>query len=153
MADIVRVTIIGAAAAAVFAGSLAAPNVFAQATTEPLKSAGKTADDLFPAPFDASKLRKYDITFDDSVSTDVQKTQTVTKIAFGKKKTVSIVTTPSGVYSSDAITSPNVRYPGIEVAPRRWSDWWNENDGQALPVRLTIGSITYLGYVAAANRT
>lgn len=153
MVDIVRVTLIAAAAGAVFAGGLAAPNVLAQATTEPLRSAGKTAEDLFPAPFDASKLRKYAITLDDSVSTDVLSRRTVTKISFGRKSVVSIVTTPSGTYSSDAITSPNIRYPGIEVGPRRWGDVWAVRDAEALPVSITIGSFTYLGVVAPAART
>jgi hypothetical protein len=41
----------------------------------------------------------------------------VRKIAFGHPTVVTIVTTSSGTYSSDAITSPHVLYPGIEVTP------------------------------------
>ena len=54
------------------------------------------------------------------MSTDVQRTQIVKKIGFGQRTIVAIVTTPSGTYSSDAITSPYVRYPGIDVHGRHW---------------------------------
>lgn len=37
----------------------------------------------------------------------------VRKIEAGKTSLVSVVTTPSGVYSSDGLDSPHVRYPGI----------------------------------------
>ena len=49
------------------------------------------------------------------MSADVQRTASVTKIEHGRKSNVSIVTTLSGTYSSDAITSPHVLYPGIHV--------------------------------------
>ncbi|HEY9012256.1 MAG TPA: hypothetical protein VIN06_14685 [Devosia sp.] len=48
-----------------------------------------------------------------SVSQDVLSTQVVRKIEAGKTSFVSVVTTPSGVYSSDGLDSPHVRYPGI----------------------------------------
>ena len=40
---------------------------------------------------------------------------TVRKIGYGQTSIVNIITTSSGVYSSDALTSPHVLYPGIHV--------------------------------------
>lgn len=48
-----------------------------------------------------------------SVSQDVLSTQVVRKIEAGKTSFVQVVTTPSGVYSSDGLDSPHVRYPGF----------------------------------------
>jgi hypothetical protein len=44
-------------------------------------------------------------------------TSTVRKIGYGESRLVTISTTSSGVYSSDGLASPNIRYPGIEVQP------------------------------------
>ena len=52
-----------------------------------------------------------------AVSRAVQNVQTIRKIGYGNVTTVSIVTTPSGVYSSDGLASPHVLYPGIEAKP------------------------------------
>ncbi len=50
------------------------------------------------------------------VSLEPLSTVTVRKIAFGQTSFVTVTTTSSGVYSSDALASPHVRYPGIHVA-------------------------------------
>ena len=42
-------------------------------------------------------------------------TSTVSKVGFGRVTTVRITTTASGVYSSDAMISPHIRYPGVHV--------------------------------------
>jgi hypothetical protein len=119
MTDYVRMIAIGGVVGGVVAGGLAAPAVFASVQDVPAKvAAATTISDLFPAPFDPKGLRKYAITFDDSVSTDAQHADTITKISFGHKTLVSIVTTLSGTYSTDAIASPYVRYPGVEVSPK-----------------------------------
>ena len=41
---------------------------------------------------------------------------TVRKVGYGRTSFVTIATTPSGVYSSDALASPHVRYPGVYTA-------------------------------------
>lgn len=116
MAFPIRTVFLSGGLAAIIAGALAAPSFFPAAfAAEPQKHMLDTASEIFPKPFDPSTLKKFDITIDDSVSTKVQRTDTVQKIGFGKRTIVSIVTTPSGTYSSDAIASPNVRYPGIDV--------------------------------------
>ncbi|MDO8360870.1 MAG: hypothetical protein Q7T08_12655 [Devosia sp.] len=141
--------------AAMVVGAFATPILFPAAfADEPASTALKTASDLFPPPFDPKKLVKYDIVFDDSISTEVQSTQLVKKIGYGKKTMVSIVTTPSGTYSSDALTSPNVRYPGIEVTPkpsdddedRFWISSSSSRYGTSNSISFSSGSFTYYTY-------
>ena len=43
----------------------------------------------------------------------------IRKIAYGRTSFVTVATTESGVYSSEALTNPHVRYPGIYVDPLR----------------------------------
>ncbi|MBI4922921.1 MAG: hypothetical protein HY834_14330 [Devosia nanyangense] len=140
--------------AAMVAGAFATPMLFPAAfADEPASIALRTASDLFPPPFDPKKLVKYDIVFDDTVSTEVQSTQLVKKIGYGQKTMVSIVTTPSGTYSSDALTSPNVRYPGIEVTPkarddedRFWISSFASPYGTGHSTAFSVGSFTYYTY-------
>jgi hypothetical protein len=77
------------------------------------------ADEFFPS-FDASRLVKYDdalfdVQTDDSVSLKANSVAHIRKIEFGRASTVDIVTTSSGIYSTDAMFSPHIRYPGIDV--------------------------------------
>jgi hypothetical protein len=117
MAFPIRTVFLSGGLAAIIAGALVAPSLFPAAfAAEPQKHLLDAASEFFPKPFDPSTLRKFDISVDDSVSTKVQRSDTVQKIGFGKRTIVSIVTTPSGTYSSDAIASPYVRYPGIDVS-------------------------------------
>jgi hypothetical protein len=117
-----RTVAISAVLALVAGGTLATPALFPQAfASEPQHQLIRSAKDIFPPPFDASKLRKFDIELADSVSTEPLRTQYVRKIAFGRPTTVTIVTTSSGTYSSDAIASPHVLYPGIDVTTKRGS--------------------------------
>lgn len=60
--------------------------------------------------------RTYEVSFDASISDQVTSTGTVRKIGFGKETLVTIVTTPSGTYSTDGFASPHVLYPGVSVA-------------------------------------
>ncbi|KKB08845.1 hypothetical protein [Devosia chinhatensis] len=76
--------------------------------------------DEMPAGFNADKLvrfgdRDYEVAYADWVSTDPLSTATVKKIEAGKVSYVSITTTATGTYSTDALTSPHVLYPGIDV--------------------------------------
>lgn len=97
------------------AGMLALPAVLPPALAEeqPAKTLLGSMDELVPKRFDVGNLVKYDITMEPSVVTDVVSTRTVRKIGFGRTEFVEIVTTPSGVYSSDGLASPHIRYPGI----------------------------------------
>lgn len=73
-----------------------------------------------PTGFDTSRLvkfddRHYEIDYDTSVSTDVLKSTRIRKIEGGRVSYVSIGTTSTGTYSSDALTSKHIQYPGIAV--------------------------------------
>jgi len=59
--------------------------------------------------------RNYEVNYGDNVSTQILSSRVVRKIEFGKETFVSVVTTPSGVYSTDGLASVNVLYPGISV--------------------------------------
>ena len=147
-----RTVAISGGLAALVAGALASPAVFPQAfADEPQHSLVKTASEIFPKPFDLKLLKKFDVTFDKSVSTEVIGTQIVRKIAFGQKSEVAIVTTPSGVYSSDALTSPYVRYPGIDVAPKYPHNFFSysmstSRYGTGIWTSFSRGSFTFYNY-------
>lgn len=154
MADLVRYIAIGGTIGALVAGTIVAPSVFAAVIDVPAKVVGATSiSDLFPPPFDPDKLRKYAITFDETVSTNVQRQTSVKKIGYGEKSVVTIVTTPSGTYSSDGIASPYVRYPGIDVEPKRrgghprfWSSTYSSKYGTSRSYGFSSGSFTYFNY-------
>ncbi|MDB5612591.1 MAG: hypothetical protein JWQ22_244 [Devosia sp.] len=84
---------------------------------------------------DASKLVRYEnrdylVDYDASVSTDALSTTRVKKVEAGKVSYVTITTTATGTYSSDAMFSKHVQYPGIDVqpvhyGPNHFSYWSN----------------------------
>ncbi|MBU1304981.1 MAG: hypothetical protein KKF33_05615 [Alphaproteobacteria bacterium] len=111
---------LGAAAATALAasGPGAVVEVFADELAQTVVAPG----------FDTSRLvkyegRKYVVTADPSVSQEPLSTQTVKKIEGGRVSYVTITTTSTGTYSSDAMFSPNVQYPGIAVEPVR-PEWF-----------------------------
>ena len=133
---------------AVFAGgilalTILAPQQIAAIAEEPVEMALATIDKLFPAPVDPRLFRHYEFTIDESVSTDVQRTQVVKKIGHGITSRVTIVTTPSGTYSTDGMLSPYVRYPGIEKRLRTWPDDFYLADGGRW-MSYADGSFIYL---------
>lgn len=78
--------------------------------------------DEAPAGFDPSRLvkfegRKYAVDYDASVATTPLSTTRIKKIEGGSVSYVTITTTETGTYSSDAMFSPHVQYPGIAVEP------------------------------------
>lgn len=80
--------------------------------------------DEMPAGMDTTKLvkfddRDYEINYAPWVSTDPISSSTVKKIEGGKVSYVTIATTATGTYSSDALTSRHVLYPGIDVTEKR----------------------------------
>jgi hypothetical protein len=150
MADIVRVVAIGGTIGALIAGSLAAPAFLQKAfASEPAKVASVFTDILPRQPYDPSGLLKLDVVLGPGVSTDVQRSAIVSKISYGHREYVSIITTPSGTYSSDALTSANVKYPGIDVVPRFEGNWFNPFRFGGKWTSSTSGSITTLSFVPA----
>jgi hypothetical protein len=89
----------------------------AVANEEPARTLLSNASEIFPPPFDPNDLLKWEYTVEPSVSTEVQRQSTIRKIGYGNTEFVQILETPSGTYSTDGLTSPNVDYPGIHKKP------------------------------------
>jgi hypothetical protein len=68
--------------------------------------------------------RDYVVDYDDWVATDPLSTVRVKKVEAGKVSYVTITTTATGTYSTDAMFSNHVQYPGISVE-RDSSDTYN----------------------------
>lgn len=88
--------------------------------------------DEMPAGFDTDNLVKFDdrsyrVAYEPWVSTDPVSSTSVKKIEAGRVSQVSISTTQTGTYSTDALTSRHVSYPGIEVKEidRRGGFWFS----------------------------
>ena len=151
MVDPIRVLAYGAFFGSMVAWSVVAPERMSAVAEEPVKAATAAIDTLFPPSVDPNIFRKYDLVFDESISTDVKRTQIVTKIGAGRSTEVTIVTTPSGIYSTDGLLSPHVRYPGIEKklkwwgGNRTWSYSSRSSDGGSW-TSFSNGSFTYYTY-------
>ncbi len=63
--------------------------------------------------------RRYKVEIDPSVSRKVLNQYRVRKFGFGRLENVQILTTASGTYSSDALKSEHIVYPGINVSEIR----------------------------------
>ncbi len=94
---------------------LALPSLLppAIANEEPAHTLLSSAREIFPPPFDFDGLARYTYDVSPAISTDVLKESTVRKIGYGNTEVVRVVQTPSGTYSSDALASPYIEYPGI----------------------------------------
>lgn len=76
--------------------------------------------DEMPTGFDTSRLvkfndRDFEVSYEPWVDTAPTSTATVKKVEGGQVSYVTISTTATGTYSTDAMTSSNVQYPGISV--------------------------------------
>lgn len=127
-----KAILLGAAAAfAVIAGTGAAltadpaqPDWFTQATDTATNLAEMTSSDvknMMPVTSgsfaDLLHIDETSTVIAPTVSREIIGTQSIRKIGFGHETSVQIVTTPSGVYSSDGIASSHVLYPGIKGKP------------------------------------
>lgn len=117
------------AAIGAFAGTaatlvLAMPSIIpdAWADEEPIRTmqvAKHQVLELFDRDLD---LFKPQWSVEPGVSQVVTSTHVVRKIEAGQTSFVSVVTTPTGVYSSDGLDSPNIRYPGLHRDKNREFD-------------------------------
>jgi hypothetical protein len=157
MIDTLRMIAIGGAIGALFVGTLTAPQFMravADDHVEAIEIAAATVDDLFgPGTVDSKAFRKYDITIDDTVSTEIKSTRVIKKIAHGRTSMVEIVTTPTGTYSTDGLQSPHVRYPGIEVESKGDGAGflYGQRSGGGFWSMVTTGSFTYITYKLATK--
>lgn len=114
-------TLIGAAIVGGLAGLLRLPPAIAEELdtrlADILPPVGAVID---PDALVRFKDRDYSVTYEDWVDTNPIERTTIRKIAFGKTTFVTVTTTDAGAFSSEALFSPHVRYPGVHVtaAPR-----------------------------------
>lgn len=111
------------------------------ADEQPLKLLQASKQDLLDMFDGNAEFFKPGWTVEDSVSTDVLSTRTVRKIEAGRTSFVTIATTATGVYSSDGLTSTNVRYPGIHA----------EHQQAVLLAILTGGSWSVISPISAGS--
>jgi hypothetical protein len=83
-----------------------------------------------PASLVRFEDRDYNVDYDDWVATDPLSTVRVKKVEAGRVSYVTITTTATGTYSTDAMFSRHVQYPGISVeqiepSRNRFSYWTN----------------------------
>lgn len=118
---------LGAVCASVLAvtGPGAVVSTFADELVQKVVAPGFDTDNLVKF-----EDRNYIVEREDWVSTDVLSSSRIKKVEAGRVSYVTISTTPTGTYSSDAMFSPHVQYPGISVTPdedsrRRFAYWTN----------------------------
>lgn len=120
MENLARPIAIGGAIGLLAAGMLALPTMLPPtlAHEEPARTLLSTSNELFPRPLSADMFVKPPrFITEPYVATEVIREATVRKIGFGKTEFVRIATTATGTYSSDALDSPHVLYPGFHVNP------------------------------------
>jgi hypothetical protein len=83
-----------------------------------------------PASLVRFEDRDYVVDYEDWVATDPLSSTRVKKVEAGKVSYVTITTTQTGTYSTDAMFSRHVQYPGISVESadpdrNRFSYWTN----------------------------
>lgn len=60
--------------------------------------------------------RDYDVRYEDWVATEPLSHTRIKKIEYGQVSYIDVTTTQTGTYSSDAMFSDHIQYPGVEVA-------------------------------------
>ena len=115
MPDQMRIITGGALAGLLVAGMLALPSLLpaAIAEDEPMRTLFMSRDELLPQRVDGRDFVKPDFTVEPWVSTEVLSETTILKIGYGRTTFVTIAETATGTYSTDALNSPHIRYPGI----------------------------------------
>lgn len=112
------------------------------------------ADEAAVQGVDASSLvryegRDYDVNYDDWVDANPLTTTRVKKVEAGKVSYVTITTTATGTYSTDAMFSNHVQYPGIAVTAtepdRSFFSYWSNGRWSAFSTG-NAGSFTYYGF-------
>lgn len=102
-------------------------------------------DGVDPSSLVRYEGRDYDVAYEDWIDTDPQAISIVKKIEGGRVSYVTITTTASGTYSTDAMFSKTVRYPGITVGEQRRDDrfsYWSNGHWTSFSTRIG-DSFTY----------
>lgn len=123
MEKMIKPALIGTAIGVVVAALISAAGTMAGAAAQdqPAAQLIEAVNALFPQEQRGELLKLGDAQFEVRAAPGVSlipiATSSVRKIGYGQSRYVSISTTSSGVYSSDGLMSPHVRYPGLEVLP------------------------------------
>lgn len=152
-----------AALVAAFAGSYAVTSMIsaydgglnAQANLLATQVLMGSTSDVVGEPFSATDpdgyLRfdsdDYSVSVSPDVSLDVLGTSVITKIQGGHLTKIQVVQTPTGVYSTDGLASPHVRYPGIWVSMNEsqvTGGAWALTESGWTPLPTTGNSLVYL---------
>lgn len=88
----------------------------------PVLADGEPSHAIDPSKLVIHHGQPYTVSYDETVSSDPVSISRVKKIEAGRVSWVTIATTTSGTYSTDAMFSPNVRYPGVSVKRVGWPD-------------------------------
>ena len=146
MSELLRLVAAGTAIGTVAALVLPAMLPSAQAVEEPLQLLSSTVEEILLPPVDVADLVKRDVAIEPQIATEVLRSTRIKKIGFGRVEYVDIVETASGTYSTDAVESAHVRYPGIHsrggtdaIALTAWS-----TDGWELLRPVAAGSFVLL---------
>ena len=129
------------------AGMLPAVTAEESSTISPMEALMSPARTLFPAPFDVDGLVRWNFEVDPGVSLEPIRQSMVKKISFGHVEQVNIVETESGVYSSDAIVNPHIRYPGIVVTPQREAQAMLQWNGYGWSTLKPLGAASFVTVV------
>ncbi len=132
--DATRAIILGGAAGLAGLVMLALPDYLppAVASDEPIRTLLSSPSELWPPAFNPDTLMKWDYYVQPGVSIEPIRESTVRKIGYGKTTMVHVMETESGVYSTDALASPHVEYPGIikQLRPTESELIWQLVDGR-----------------------
>lgn len=101
--------------------------------------------DEMAAGFDTAGLvhvdhNDYTTDYDSTVSTEPLTRTRIKKIEYGRVSYVDITTTSSGTYSSDAMFSPHVKYPGVHVGRTKHGQYGSVSiwDGKSQWINLPL---------------
>jgi len=100
--------------------------------------------------------RYFAIGTEPGVSLEPLSTSVVRKIGYGQTSFVTVATTSSGVYSSDGLKDPHVRYPGVFVdrlhlsaLPGEGIFGWSKLTGWVKIPLVDAGSVAFLDWSPA----
>jgi hypothetical protein len=157
MGKIMRQLVLGVAVTAAVSGLLTSPlwlqSAMATDVVTDVAEATELVQTIAPA-LDLSNLvkfegREYAVSYEDGTVSEPLSVTRIKKVEYGKVSYVDVATTISGTYSSEALFSPHVKYPGIHVVPTgkprakfRFSSWSAADGWTAMSV-TTAGSFTY----------
>jgi hypothetical protein len=129
------------------AGLMPAVNAEENSSISPVEALMSPARTLFPQPFNVEGLVRWNFEVDPGVSLEPLRQSSVKKISFGRVERISVVETETGVYSSDAIVDPHVRYPGIVVTPMREAEAMLQWNGHRWSILTPTGAGSFVTVV------